>query len=665
MQSFQWRILIFTLLVWPGLTPLAAQQSLGPAGLQYEVDLTGSINHYVTVTLTAQPTGPQTELMMATWTPGSYLVREYARHIDRITARDEDGDSLLLLKTRKNRWLVETPDGKPFQVTYRIYCNETSVRTNSAKREYCVLNGAPTFLTIPEQFDHPHRLRLNLPDNWKVSATSLRPIDGESHSYTAANYDELVDSPIVAGNVQLFPFEVAGVQHYLVNVNDRGDWDGEKAAEDLGKVVEAHHDMWGIVPYDRYYFLNVISDGGGGLEHDNSCLMMTRRQSFRDDASYVRWLSLCSHEFFHTWNIRRLRPRSLVEYDYEAEVYTPSLWVAEGVTSYYEDLLLVRAGLMEPKKFVRVMSGMIRGVMSREGRKIQSLRDSSHDTWIKFYRPSDNSRDTQVSYYSKGAVVAFLLDMEIRNASGGQRSLDDALRLLWERHSGDIGYSPEDFRAICSEVAGTDLSPFFALAVDSTEELDFQTAVNWLGLEAGDVKPQNGTQDPGEDEDADEDREPTPWIGIGEPDSPATAAGLDKTDEILAVNGRRLTGSIKERVREFEIGDEITLLISRNGDIMEVDLSVAGKKPEPRWGLAIYDDATADQERHFLEWLHQEIPASLQADADASEDATDATADVETGSETEDASQGATAGSAPPLPEKFRKKGGNPIQQRP
>ncbi|MGI9518598.1 MAG: hypothetical protein ACR2NP_16195, partial [Pirellulaceae bacterium] len=323
MKSLVRRILIPVLLVISGTCQVKGQHA-APIGLQYEVDLTQAINHYVTVTLTAQPTGPETELMMATWTPGSYLVREYARHIDRVTAQDLNGESLLLLKTRKNRWLVETPDGKPFQVTYRIYCNEASVRTNLAKREYCVLNGAPTFLTIPEQSGHRHQVNLQLPDNWRVSASSMRPIEGHTHSYVAADYDELVDSPIVAGNVQLFPFEVAGVEHYLVNVNDRGNWDGEKAARDLEKVVAAHHEMWGTVPYDRYFFLNVIDAGGGGLEHDNSCLMMTRSQSFRDDNSYVSWLSLCSHEFFHTWNIRRLRPKSLVEYDYEAEVYTPS-----------------------------------------------------------------------------------------------------------------------------------------------------------------------------------------------------------------------------------------------------------------------------------------------------------------------------------------------------
>ncbi|MGI9516015.1 MAG: hypothetical protein ACR2NP_03125, partial [Pirellulaceae bacterium] len=330
------------------------------------------------------------------------------------------------------------------------------------------------------------------------------------------------------------------------------------------------------------------------------------------------------------------------EYDYEAEVYTPSLWVAEGVTSYYEDLLLVRAGLIEPKKFVRIMSGMVRGVMSREGRKIQSLRDSSHDAWIKFYRPSENSRDTQVSYYSKGAVVAFLLDVEIRSASGGKKSLDDALRLLWERHSGDVGYLPEEFRAICSEVAGTDLSQFFASAVDSTDELDFTTAVNWLGLEAGDLKPQNGSDGDEEDEEPKE-TEPKPWLGIGEADSPATEAGIDKTDEILAVNNRRLTGGIKQRIAEFDVGDEITLLISRNNEIMEVELTIGGKLPQPRWSLAVYDDATDDQKRHFLEWLHQELPASLQAEETAEP------------SESTEPPEPSLDLMAPPLPEKFRK----------
>ncbi|MEQ1905054.1 MAG: hypothetical protein ABL888_12775, partial [Pirellulaceae bacterium] len=466
--------------------PIQTSES-GPA---YKVDLSQSLTHYATIIMEADSTGPETQLMMATWTPGSYLVREYARHVDHISATDADGKSLPLEKISKNRWSVKTGDAKRFKLNYRLYCNEASVRTNSLGVSYAVLVGAATFITVPEQLDRSHRVSLTLPKGWTESKSAMLPAGEEPNSYSAANFDELVDSPIVAGNVVTYPFEVAGVKHYLVNVNQTEGWDGEKAVADLGKIVAEHHKVWGVVPYDRYYFLNVFSGTGGGLEHDNCCLMMSSKFDVREEARYKSWLGLCSHEFFHTWNVRRLRPKALVKYNYEAETYTPSLWIAEGLTSYYEDLLVARAGLLNQEEAIKNLAGQIGGVQRTEGRLVQSLRDSSHDAWIKFYRPAPNTGDTQISYYTKGAVVGFLLDMKIRSASHGAKSLDDVLRVFYEKFA-TTGYEPQDFRSLCNEAAGEDLTEWFRIAVDSTEELDYQTAADWLGLKIGDFRPAN------------------------------------------------------------------------------------------------------------------------------------------------------------------------------
>lgn len=581
---------------FPALSLQAQEAAAIPKGPSYEVDLSDANNHYASITMTVTPTGPETELMMATWTPGSYMVREYAKHIDRITAENEDG-SLLITKTRKNRWIVDTPDSKDFTVTYRLFCKDISVRTNYLDNRYGVLNGAATFLTIPEQMDYAHEVELMIPDAWTGTASSMRVVGDNKNHYMAVNYDELVDSPIVAGLVEFFPFEVAGVPHYLVNVNDEGNWNGEQAAEDLAKLVKAHQELWGSVPYDRYYFLNVINNSGGGLEHDNSCLMMAGQRAGRGGGSYQRWLGLCSHEFFHTWNIRRLRPKSLVQYDYESEVYTPSLWVAEGVTSYYEDVLLVRAGITEPQDLVNSLSMMIRGVQTREGRKVQSLRDSSHDAWIKFYRPEENSRDTQVSYYNKGAVAAFLLDVEIRKASAGQKSLDDALRIMYDRYANGAGYTPEEFRSVCSDVAGTDLNPWFETAIDSTDELDFQNVVDWLGMRVGPLMPYNADPEDAPKPDV------VPWIGLGQEDSPAAEAGLRENDEVLAVNGRRLKDDLDDRIKNAEVDEELTLLIARRNRIQEIQLTVGGRELPLRWGMGFWDDADVRQRVARYQWF--------------------------------------------------------------
>lgn len=570
-----------------------------PPPIAYSVDFSDAVNHYVTIRMTTKSVDRQTQLMLPTWTPGSYLVREYARHVDRITATDNKGNPLPIVKISKNRWTVDLPDASSeFAVEYRLFCDELSVRTNSVERSFAVLNGAATFITIPERRAVEHRVKLDMPAKWKRSATSLHGMEGKPDEYVAADYDELVDSPIVAGNVDLYPFVVADVEHFFVNVNDRGNWDGVRAAKDLAKIVEAHHRVWKTVPYDRYYFLNVIG-GGGGLEHNNSCLMLSSRNAMRDEGSYQRWLGLASHEFFHTWNVRRLRPKALVKYDYESEIYTPSLWVAEGITSYYEDLLLARAQLIDENEFLSGMGGQIRSLQNSEGRKVQSLRDSSHDAWIKFYRPAANSSDTQISYYTKGAVVAMLLDVRIQSATNGAKSLDDALRVLYERCAGDVGYTPEDIVAICSEVAETNLSDWFESAVNSTEELDYQELADWFGLEVGDILP-TGAE---EKEKKESSREPRRWIGVGESGSPASRAGLSTDDELIALDKIRLNGDLDSRLQDFEVGDPIELLISREDEILEV-LVVVGTRPvNPNWSLKVFKQASDEQKARRAAWL--------------------------------------------------------------
>jgi predicted metalloprotease with PDZ domain len=607
-------------MLWTGLFSerfLGAQEA-DSSSINYELDLNQAITRYARVTMDAPATGPVTQVMMATWTPGSYMVREYARHMDQIEARDENGSPLPIQKISKNRWNIETGNARRFRLIYRLYCNEASVRTNMLNRNYAVINGAATFLTLADLQPRPHRVAVEIPEYWNESASSMRLVSDQPNRYQAADYDELVDSPIVAGRLTTYPFEVAGVPHYLVNVGERAGWDAERAVKDLAALVAEHHRLWGTVPYDRYFFLNVIFPGGGGLEHDYSCLMMTNPFDVRETPKYQGWLSLASHEFFHTWNIRRLRPQELVRYDYESEVYTPSLWIAEGLTSYYEDLLLARAGLISQDDFLKSLGKQISSVQKTEGRLIQSLRDSSHDAWIKFYGSAPNKKDTQISYYTKGAVVGFLLDMEIRSASEGTANLDDVLRVFYERYAGDVGYRAEDFRDVCSEFAGKDLSDWFRLAIDSTEELDYQTAADWLGLNIGEYSPQVAAfpdESEAEDEPATPRRRrgprPVPWIGVGQVDSPATLAGLADTDEIIGINGKRVT-TLDNDLKEFEVGAKVTILIAREGELQELEVEI-GSRPQPAdWNVSIVREPTGPQQLALKSWLLSDSPTDSQ-----------------------------------------------------
>ena len=632
------RVFFLLLLLLAGNLPTSnlAGQSPDAAPVDYEIGFAQHNLNYITLDATIQSTSDQTELMMAVWTPGSYLVREFARHIDSFSATDSIGEPLDWKKTKKNRWVVETDGIESFQVSYRLYCNDLSVRTNFVDGEFALINGAATFLTVPQYLDKPHQVRLQLPERWSRSATSLDAVSGK-HAYVAANFDELVDSPIVAGSIEIYPFEAGGVPHQLVNVGDSSAWDGAAVANDLKKMVEAQHELWGVVPYRRYLFINMICGSGGGLEHNNSTVIMTDTWTYRVKDRYKRWLSLASHEFFHTWNVRRLRPKALMNYDYENETYFPSLWIAEGITSYYQSLILVRSGLISKKEYLKGLNRNIESVQSRPGRLKQSLRESSFDTWIKFYRPSPNSRDTQISYYSKGAVVGFLLDTEIQKLTKGKKSLDDVMRVMYEKFQ-STGYDEDDFRKVVAKVSGEDLSEFFDRYVDSTDELEFDTVRDWFGFRFRDEDEsdqaedetdtetseadspdaedeqatEEGKQQDVEDEQDAEDEQELPWLGFQlnggkvrriEPDSPAENCGLNNGDELLAIDGYRIDGNLSEKIEQLKVGDQLEVLISRRQKLMTKMMVVAAEPESRDWELKELKNPTEDQQQQLKAWL--------------------------------------------------------------
>ncbi|MDB4671692.1 PDZ domain-containing protein [Pirellulaceae bacterium] len=573
------------------------------AQVKFELDFDQAANHYVTIQATFQTEGKnEIEVFMPVWTPGSYLVREYSRNIETIVAKDQSGHSRILRKTKKNRWTVDCQDSTSVTVSYKLYCREMSVRTNWIEEDFGILNGAPTFLTEINSMDVPHIVKVNLPKKWKSVATALPQHNGQPYSFVAKDFDQLVDSPMLLGTLDSAAFELGGAQHDLVNLGGDGLWDVKKAAEDVKKIVAEHQKIWQTVPYRRYRFLNAIVETGGGLEHDNSTLMMTSRWSFGTRSRYQSWLGLVSHEFFHTWNIRRLRPIELVNYDFENESYFRTLWIAEGVTSYYDDLLVKRAGLSSEKEYLSNLSKLIRSLQTTAGRLNQSLSDSSFDTWIKFYRPDENSKNSQISYYTKGAVAAFLLDAEIRNSTNSARSLDDVMRQLYQQYAGPKGYSSSQFRKIASEVAGKDLKNWFATVIDSTKELDFSTSLATYGLEFKPAPPS---------------KKPTPpWTGLGLSaesgvitvtsvirNSPGYKSGIQVDDEVISIDGYRIKSSdLGSRIGKYKAGDEKEVLLVRRGKIISKMIKF-GKKPSLTWTIAKIAKPTPAQTRNLNSWL--------------------------------------------------------------
>jgi predicted metalloprotease with PDZ domain len=369
--------------------------------------------------------------------------------------------------------------------------------------------------------------------------------------------------------------------------------------------VQAQAAFWGDLPYDKYVFINLITEGTGGIEHKNSTVLMTSRWRTRVRRHYVDWLSLVSHEFFHTWNVKRLRPAEFAHYDYGAENYTQLLWVAEGFTDYYADLVAVRAGVMSPEEALGSLSQTIASLQTTPGRLVQSVEEASFDAWVRYYRPDENTPNSTISYYTKGAVVGFLLDLEIRRATNNARSLDDLMKQAYARYSGAKGYTSPEFRALASEVAGIDLSAWFRTALDTTDELSYDD-LGWLGLrfrpEPPSTRPWVGltTVTPGATLRNESGRLVVLHVRRG---TPVFDAGVTAEDEILAIGGYRVRPDQWEaRVEALKPGEKVALLVARRERLVTLDVTPATEPPKA-WRLEPDPAASDAAKARLAGWL--------------------------------------------------------------
>jgi predicted metalloprotease with PDZ domain len=581
--------------------------------IRYTLRFPAPQTHYVSVEAAIPvPNQPAVELFMPVWTPGSYLVREFARHVEGLSVTDPTGKPLPFAKSRKNRWRVETAGASAIHISYCVYCREMSVRTNWVEDSFALINGASTFLTLAEVPSRPHEVRLEIPAHWKTTMTGLPEAPGgERHHYQAPDYDTLVDSPILAGNPSVYTFEVDGIPHFLINQGEAGVWDGPRSAADTETIVRQTRDLWGPLPYTKYVFLNLLTESSGGLEHRNSVCMMTSRWATRTRRGYLAWLDLVSHEYFHVWNVKSLRPIELGPFDYETENPTRSLWVAEGITDYYAPLILRRAGLSDTKEYLGTdtppapgsLSSVVATLQSTPGRLFQSAEQASFDAWIKLYRPDENSANTTISYYTKGAIVAWLLDARIRHATDGAKSLDDLMRLALRKFSAETGFTPAEFKALAETVAGTSLAEFFRHAVESTEELDYTEALDWFGLRFRPQVPEKPA---------------SAWLGVETKidnsrlivqgisrQSPTCDSGLNVEDEIVAIDDFRVRqDQLTQRLENYKPGDSVTILVSRRDQLMRIALTLSQEPAKLQ--LEIRPDATESQRRNLESWLSQQ-----------------------------------------------------------
>ncbi len=571
----------------------------------------------------------QTDLIMPVWTPGSYLIREFGRHVQDFAARDASGRPLAWSKANKHTWRVVTSGAREWRVTYLVYANELTVRTNELNSEHAFWQNA-ALLMYPDGFlPAPSTLEVVAPEPWKV-ATGLPPLPGRKNTFRAENFDVLYDSPVEVSNFKTISFEVKGVPHRIV-IDGEGNYDPERMRIDVKKIVETQVEMMGgEIPYPDYTFiLHLRSNTGGGLEHRNSTALGYQRFGFGPERSdggssaapaatpsprtYRGFLLLVAHEFFHLWNVKRIRPDALGPFDYTRENYTRLLWVAEGVTDYYDRLTLRRAGLMSDQDYLRDMAKAIQDLQKIPGRLVQSAEEASFDAWIKYYRQDENSVNSQVSYYDKGAILGLLLDLEIRKRS--DKSLDDVMRYLWnEFYKKNRNYTPQDFQRVCELMAGRSLDPFFSRYVRGREELDYNGALAAAGLRLETTRPVAGAElkvDPpyfGAELAQEEDRLMVKRVYAG---SPAYEQGLNAGDQIVAVNNMRATKTFLEaRIAENRPGDIITVTVFRFDDLSNLPIKL-GRSAGGPYRIVPVEQPTADQKRVYESWLR--APLSNQS----------------------------------------------------
>jgi len=591
--------LVFIVLASPASAQTTPNARVDP--IRYTIRFPAPETHYMEVAATLPTGGRATiELTMAVWTPGSYLIREYERNVERVTAV-ASGRPLSIEKSAKNRWRVVTGGAPTVTVAYGVFAHEMSVRTNWVEAGYALINGAPTFMTLADGVVRPHEVTLSLPAGWTRSMTGMRARPGVNQ-YVAPDFDTLVDSPILAGNPTVHEFTVGGKRHYLVNEGETAQFDGARAARDFEAIVRQEERFWGELPYDKYLVLNVVAaNRGGGLEHKNSTVVIASRGTTTSHNAYLSWLTTLTHELFHAWNGKRLRPVELGPFDYEREATTRSLWVVEGLADYYGDLLALRAGLLTRDEFLSSLSATIAEVQSTPGRLLQSIESASYDAWIRYYRPDENSPNVSVSYYSKGRILGFLLDARIRRLSGSAKSLDDVMRAAYAKYSGARGYTPDQFRSVAEQVAGSSLGDFWARWVKGTEDLDYSDALTTFGLRFG-AAAATGRASLGVTTRNDAGRlivSPAAQNGGETP----TPAGLLTDDEILAINGRRVAADqLRRRLDEYAPGERVAVLIARRGQLQSIDM-VLGSEVPSMWQIEMDPAATELQRTRLTTWL--------------------------------------------------------------
>ena len=575
--------------------------------LNFTLDVRDSARRLVHVTLAADVAEADRrdglELFLAAWTPGSYLIRDYSRHLGSVSAEDEGtGAPIPWRKTGKNRYLIAPGvDCRRIKIRYTVYAHELTVCTSDLTDQHAFLSGATVFLWPVSDPTSPAVVQLQVPESWDVATSLAANLEAPGlWRLEGQGIDEFIDSPILAGALETLSFTAVGRPHSLVLDGLDGIEPPENLARDTAAIVEQAAEVFGgTPPYEEYKFLCMFTDAGrGGLEHSASSALLAPRTTFAPEDSYREFMGLVAHEFFHVWNVKRMRPAELWEFDYERENHTELLWLAEGFTAYYDDHLCRRAGISSPRQYLEVLAKTICDLRQTPGCLRQSLSEASFDAWIRLYRPDENTRNSTLSYYGNGALVAMSLDLHIRAQTGGKKSLDDAMRSLYQRtYLAGRGYTFEDVVEALADVSGEDMAPRLHDLVHKPLDPDFATSLAPFGLQLEESESKRA------------------YLGIRVrprstdvasvlTDSPAHTAGLMPSDELLALNGHRVGPENWSKIsRQIAIVDApLQVIVARRGRVLTLTLQPT-IKPTASVTITKCADSSAAQDALRRGWL--------------------------------------------------------------
>lgn len=578
-------------------TTLFAQQ------INYTLRMTNPQSHYFEVEMELSNFKSTTlDVKMPVWAPGSYLIREFSKSVNLVKAFDENGKALAVKKTTKNTWQVTKGKAKQVKVKYEVYAFELSVRTSFLDLTHGFVSGSSVFCYVDGFKQLGGNLSIYPYKTFKTISTPLEPAavslqsDG-SKSYQFPNYDVLVDSPIEIGNQVVFSFDVNGTAHEVA-MYGMGNYKVEELKRDMPKIVVAAMDVFGGKnPNKKYTFIvhNVLN-GQGGLEHMNSCVLSVNRWSY--GTQYRDFLSLVAHEYFHLWNVKRIRPIELGPFDYDKENYTTLLWVMEGFTSYYDELLMVRSGFYSKEEYLRKLQGTLNYVEGTPGTRVQPVAHASFDAWIKGYRPNENSNNTTMTYYSRGALLGAYLDAMIIDKYDSKKCLDDFMRYLYDEFyiKKNRGFSEAEFKSALSTFMGQDMSFFFNKYVDGTDVPNYDEVFTKVGLHVsyiGKAQPSFGASLAQEN-----GKCVVKSVRVG---SAAEQCGLSVGDEIVGCNGMRVEQTRFETfLSSLNEGDYMNLLVSREELLLELEARMQNYE-RPTYKL----EPTIPSNEKFYFWLRE------------------------------------------------------------